>query len=274
MEGPSIEAAYRFCWLRPDGVRIALDALEAALDGALGAGTLAWSPDLRISGDRENGFRDLLRNSRYRHYGEGVRVRTAEVERDPDVPLPQGCFGGVWTVDLEVTARWAEAWALHERADRPLRGLGMQDVSLAWPHLAEALAEALRATDDAGLADFAARCDAVVRAQVRAATRSVDLQRRPYLDLPSLLAEVPVPAEVTHLCLAHDGLTALPEAVRGFTALRQLHVFYNPLASLPPWLDALPALVELNVTATPIGADPEHLAAVRAWLPRCRVLSY
>ncbi len=63
------------------------------------------------------------------------------------------------------------------------------------------------------------------------------------------------------LCLAFNGLTAVPGAIRALTALTELSLIGNPLTELPSWLAELPSLTRVDVRATRVGSLPWALRA-------------
>jgi hypothetical protein len=270
----------RFVWLLLDTARTAPGALsgvaraaaiEQALDGALGhPGAPGWGLATVCGGERETGFRDYVLQSRLRLWAGGEAATIAATERWPDEAEGEGAYN-CNTVFVTTPGRWAAAWALHERVSAALAPLGYEPVSLRWPSSAEDLFAALTASgDEAGITDFITRSDATMRQVAAEATHALDLQRRPYLDLPALLTLAP--PTLTRLSLPHNKLAALPEEVRRFEALEELQVYHNPLDALPTWLADLRSLQRLYVHTTPLMADPARAAALRAALPHVMIV--
>lgn len=268
-----------FVWLLPDEARRAPGALtprdraqaaERALDEAFGvAGAHVWGAPSLQGGERETGFRDYVVQAWQRAYPSGALCTLASVERWPEETPEQGSPNGN-TVHARLPGGWFPAWALHEQISRALAPLGYVSMSLEWSSTAEEIFKRLEAArDGAALADLTARCEVVMRRVAASARGTLDLQRRPYLDLDALLALAP--ADLTRLWLPHNRLDAVPAGVQRFASLETLELYHNPLESLPEWLYASQTLRQLNLHNTPLMADATRAAALRARLPHVRI---
>jgi hypothetical protein len=268
----SAPALKRLVWNLPEEARRAPGALagvalagaiEQALDGALGqTGALGWGAAVQYSGDRETNYEPYVFQDWLRVYAGGVVCRLGYLERGTDQTPPAGVVNAS-SVFVSAPHDWSALWALHEQVNPALAALGYGPVSLLWPTTSDELFKRLEASGDAGLGDFIARCDAVMREVAASATHTLDLQHRPYLDLDALLRLAP--PMLRWLNISHNELSALPEAVRRFTALESLDAYHNPLTALPGWLSELTSLRTLTLRGAQL--DDLAWAALRAALP-------
>lgn len=249
-----------------DAFATLLSALEAALDAAMGqVGELEWGEAV-AGGWAQGELREHLNQPRHRRYAGDVLIKVADTERWPEQEPGAGVSTST-TLFVWTPGPWHTAWALHQQLAPSLAALGYTPATLSWPTVAEALCAQLEASGDAGLEDFIAECDAMLREVAANTPHVLELRRRPYLDHEALLRLAP--PTLQRLYLSHNKLSAVPEAVRRFTMLEELVLYDNPLTALPSWLPELTALRTLNIQHTRL--DGPTRDALRAALPGVRI---